>query len=288
MGGAGTEDALEPPADLAPARIAAALRTARYGRSLEVRARTGSTNDDARAAAEAGAPDGHVVVADAQTRGRGTHGRVWSSPPGLDLYLSVVCRSAFGPRALPLLTLAVGLAVAECVDACLVGAATAGAAPAGGVPWGSAPLAGGARVRWPNDVLLGDAKCAGVLVETSWLGDRLGPVVVGVGLDVGRLDFDASIDAPATSLTRATGRAFDRAAVLATLLGHLERRVDGLCAEGPAGVVAALEARLAWRGERVSCGGVTGVLLGVDGDGRLRLRADDGEHALIAGRVRRA
>ena len=78
------------PADLAPERVLSLLATKRYGRSLEVLARTGSTNDDARAATSA--PDGHVIVADAQDAGRGSRGRSWSSPPGSDLYFSVVAR----------------------------------------------------------------------------------------------------------------------------------------------------------------------------------------------------
>ena len=95
------------PSDLA--RVASLLTTRLYGRSLEVLAETGSTNDDARAAAERGVPRGHVVVADAQRSGRGARGAVWVSPPGTDLYVSIVERLELAPREVATLTLAVGL-----------------------------------------------------------------------------------------------------------------------------------------------------------------------------------
>ena len=97
------------PSDLA--RTPSLLATRLYGRSLEVLAETGSTNDDARAAAERCVARGHVVVADAQRSGRGARGAVWSSPPGTDLYLSIVERLELAPREVATLTLAVGLGV---------------------------------------------------------------------------------------------------------------------------------------------------------------------------------
>ena len=80
------------PDDIGAERIGSLLETDRYGRSLDVREVTGSTMDDAREAAAAGAADGHVVLADRQESGRGSHGRAWSSPGGEDLYLSIVSR----------------------------------------------------------------------------------------------------------------------------------------------------------------------------------------------------
>jgi BirA family biotin operon repressor/biotin-[acetyl-CoA-carboxylase] ligase len=139
------------PHDLQPERIASALATRRLGRSLELRAITESTNDDARAAAAAGAPDGHVVLADAQRKGRGSRGRAWVSPPGSDLYLSAVVRSALPAQQLAPLTLAIGVGVAEAAEAFL-------------------PSGKRASIKWPNDVWIGRAKLAGVLVETASLG----------------------------------------------------------------------------------------------------------------------
>jgi BirA family biotin operon repressor/biotin-[acetyl-CoA-carboxylase] ligase len=259
------------PADLDPIAIAARLTTHRYGHSLDVRARTRSTNDDARLAADAGAPDGHVVVADAQDAGRGAHGHTWSSPGGTDLYLSIVDRPAVPPQVLPQLTLAVGVGVAECVAALT-----------------EQPT----HVKWPNDVLVGpprDArKCAGVLVETSSVGMQLGAAIIGIGLDVNRQEFNEDLADVATSLARVRGHALARDAVLARLLREVEIWVDRLVRAGSAPIVAARGQRLAWRGERVRCGDVVGELVGVDAGGALRIATSAGVRTLSAGRLRRA
>ena len=103
----------------------------------------GSTNDIAASLADAGAGEGTTVVAEAQTSGRGRHGRVWHSPPGAGLYMSVILRPA---DAQPLLTLASGVAIAEAVRACT------------GLP---------AEIKWPNDVMIGKRKLAGILAEAA-------------------------------------------------------------------------------------------------------------------------
>jgi BirA family biotin operon repressor/biotin-[acetyl-CoA-carboxylase] ligase len=250
------------------ARISASLGTARYGRSLEVKARTGSTNDDARAAIDAGAPSGHVIVADAQERGRGAHGRAWSSPGGTDLYFSIVDRRTVSPAALPWLTLAVGLGVREALGAHAE-----------------------AAVKWPNDVLLGSAqrKAAGILVESSSIGSAMGAFVIGVGIDVNRAAFAPELEESATSLLRETGRTHDRSALLAAVLGAVEAQVAEL--ERPGGLEALhgrLGAHLAYRGERVQIEGEVGALLGVATDGALRLGTAHGERQFRSGTLRRA
>lgn len=253
------------PPDLEPARIVARLDSSRYGRSLDVRAETGSTNDDARAALEAGAVDGHVVVADRQHAGRGARGRRWHSPGGTDLYLSIVARVPLPPARLPPLTLAVGLGVARAAEALLARAVS---------------------VKWPNDVWLERRKCAGVLVEASTIGARLEGAIIGIGLDVNRTELDEELAPIATSLALAAGRTFDRAEVLARLLTAVEVEVDRFVRFGPEPTVQEVEARLALRGERVACDEVEGVLLGLAPSGALRLRTDTGVRQLSAGTLR--
>lgn len=248
------------------ASVGATLRTERYGRSLDLRAETGSTNDDARAAADAGCADGHVVVADRQRAGRGSQGRTWDSPAGVDLYFSIVARVPLEAPRLPPLTLAVGLGVAEAIE----------------------PLAGRARVKWPNDVLLEDRKCAGILVETVSVGARVDSAIIGVGVGVNRTSFAPPLDATATSMRIASGRELDRADVLARLLGAIERRVDRYLAAGPEDAAAAVDERLAWRGERVRIGELEGELLGVHPTGAIRLATANGERVLASGRIERA
>ena len=240
------------------------LRTTCYGRSLDLRERTLSTNDDARNAADAGAARGHVVVADEQTQGRGSRGRHWLSPPGKDLYLSIVERLDQPTALLPPLTLAVGLGVAQAVER-LVGPNHRG------------------RLKWPNDVWIGERKCAGVLVETASTGPDHGPIIIGIGLNVNRRDFPPELARGATSLAMVRGDEVERALALATVLEQVERTVERFMSEGPAAVAALVNERLAWRGELVRCEGIEGTLIGVAPSGALRLCAKGIETQIVSG-----
>ncbi|MBK8169629.1 MAG: biotin--[acetyl-CoA-carboxylase] ligase [Sandaracinaceae bacterium] len=245
------------------------LQTKLYGRSIDVLASTISTSDDAKEAAHRGAVRGHVVVADTQRKGRGAHGHVWTSPAGTDLYLSIVEQLDVSPQALPALTLAVGLGVADTVDA-LTGQRS--------------------LVKWPNDVWLLEKKCAGILVESSSTGMTLGPVVIGIGLNVNRDRWDDDLAPIATSLrTAKDGCAFDRVQVLCELLARVERRVDQFTTHGAGPIVRDLNAKLALRGERVTVEGYgEGVLEGLTDDGAVRLSTSDGPRVAVTGTLRRA
>jgi BirA family biotin operon repressor/biotin-[acetyl-CoA-carboxylase] ligase len=258
------------PTDLAQENVEALLRTRSYGRSLRVLSETASTNDDARADAAAGAPNGHVVVADSQSAGRGSHGRVWSSPGGSDLYLSIVARLSTPLSELPPLTLAVGLGVADAVVRTLE------------VRDPHEP-----QVKWPNDVWLRGKKCAGILVEASSVGAAAGPVVIGIGLNVNRLQWPEDVRLAATSLRaeRVSGAPLDRAQVLAVLLAEVERWVDVFLQRGGEAIASALQPRLALRGRQVRCGTVNGVLVGVAGSGAVRIATEAGLRELVAGRL---
>jgi BirA family biotin operon repressor/biotin-[acetyl-CoA-carboxylase] ligase len=233
---------------------------------------TGSTNDDARAAASAGAVRGHVVVADAQRGGRGSHGRTWSSPPGVDLYLSIVERLSIEPAAIPCVTLAVGLGIIDAIVSLL---------PA---------LASRVSVKWPNDAWIDQKKTAGVLVESSSTGHAQGPIVIGIGLGVNRTEWEADLGSTATSLraSAAVETELDRNVVLAQLLLAVERAVDGLVCEGPSSIAQRLDARLALRGDAVEIDGIRGSVLGVAETGALRLATPNGERLVVAGTLRRA
>jgi BirA family biotin operon repressor/biotin-[acetyl-CoA-carboxylase] ligase len=181
--------------------------------------------------------------------------------------LSIVDRVPVTLPALPPLTLAVGLGVADAVDA-LLGRTLA-------------------QVKWPNDVLLDGKKCAGILIEANSIGDGLDSVVIGIGLNVNRLDFPDALTTDATSLRlqRANQEPFDRDLALARLLDHVENRVDRFVREGAAASVRALEPRLAWLGRRARCGDASGVVRGVAPSGALLLEGDRGLVEVIAGRL---
>jgi BirA family biotin operon repressor/biotin-[acetyl-CoA-carboxylase] ligase len=249
------------------ARCGSLLTTEHLGRSLVALNETDSTMDDARAAADSGAPEGHVILADQQRRGRGSHGRVWSSPPGSDLYFSVVLRPALSLADLPPLTLAVGLAVAD---------ALAREAPHADV-----------GIKWPNDVFVDGKKCAGVLVETRSVGLDPAAVIVGIGINVNRLEFEPDLAGESTSLTLVTCQPVDREALLANVLLQLERRVTRFVAHGAAVIASSVEERLLYRGQQVAIDQHRGTLLGVDADGALRLRLDTGGTVrVLSGRLR--
>jgi BirA family biotin operon repressor/biotin-[acetyl-CoA-carboxylase] ligase len=223
--------------------------------------------DDASKAAGEGAQDGHVVLADQQTRGRGAHGRQWLSPPGSDLYFSVVTRPAVEPASTALITLAAGLGVRDAVASLLPGRS--------------------ALVKWPNDIWIERRKCAGVLVESRTVGMRIESVIVGVGLNVNRTQWPPELAGAATSLRAERGddEPFDRAEVLATLLSHMERWVKRFVKDGAAVVVDALRPSLALVGERVRWEDGDGMFEGIDPDGAARVRTEAGIVSLHAAHI---
>jgi BirA family transcriptional regulator, biotin operon repressor / biotin---[acetyl-CoA-carboxylase] ligase len=255
-----------PIADLEPARVTSLLGTKTYGRSLSVLENTRSTNDDARAALGRGAVNGHVIVADTQRAGRGARGNRWSSPPGTDLYLSIIDRPNLPLRFWPLLSLATGLGVASAVEKLI------GTRP---------PIS----VKWPNDVHLGNRKCAGILIETM---TEHAAVVIGIGLNVNRREWSDELVGTATSLahTRSTPMPIDRANALAVLLYEVETWIGMLVSRGSGFVVTELERRLAYIGEYVRCGQVRGRLLGISENGAARIAGKSEIFEVVSGTLR--
>jgi len=227
-----------------------------------------STMHKALELAHAGCPSGTVVVAAEQTAGQGRFGRSWHSEAGSGLYMSQVLRLKICSDSLPLVTLALGLATAESI----VNAAAV------------AP-----DLRWPNDVLLNGKKCAGILVQ---LHD--GVLVAGIGINVNQSSFPEELAGTATSLRIVTGRQHDLEKLLALLLAQLEQHLDNLLQNGRESVLRAFSQASSYvRGRRVvveqDTGEITGVTDGLDPQGFLILRQDNGQRTLIlAGGVRPA
>jgi BirA family biotin operon repressor/biotin-[acetyl-CoA-carboxylase] ligase len=224
------------------------VRTGQLGTPrLHLRA-TGSTNDRARALAQAGAPHGTLVTAAAQTGGRGRQGRTWSAPAGRALLMSLVVRGEH-----PLLPLAAALAVARtCGD--------------------------DAGIKWPNDVLAGGRKVAGILAEAR---PQAGWAVLGIGLNVAVRVADLPPELHATAGTLGLAPA-DVEPVLARLLGEL----DAALALAPAALLDAYRKRDALRGSAVAWARGDGIAAGIDGAGRLLVDLPGGGRtALEAGEV---
>ena len=220
--------------------------------------------------ADRGAPEGRVIVANAQSAGRGRHGRSWASPPGAGLYLSVVLRPP--AHALPLLTIAAGVAVAEAIQA------------ATGLV---------ADVKWPNDVYAHGRKVAGILAEASSSNAvaAIYHVIVGAGINVMPAAHPPEIAGRATSLEAELGRAVDRGLLLAEYLCALAARYQDLLDHHGDAVVRAWRVRAAsMLGRRVEWegGGATrdGVALDIDDTGALVVRTAAGAVRLAAGEVR--
>lgn len=262
------------PDRLYPEQIHHGLATRWLARRIEWLEETDSTNRVAQDLARAGAPHGTAVVAEGQTAGRGRLGRRFFSPPGLNLYTSIVLRPALDTASAPTLILAAAVAVAAAV-------ATIVDDPAA------------VEIKWPNDVLLGGLKTSGILMEMGAEATRVAHLVLGIGvnLNVPREDFPEEFREVATSLSSHLGRPVDRVAFARRLYGTLEEVLDLHAARGFEAVRPRFEARFRMPGRRLrvlQVGGdeLAGTCLGIDADGALRLRRDDGGIArVVAGDV---
>jgi BirA family biotin operon repressor/biotin-[acetyl-CoA-carboxylase] ligase len=248
----------------------AALPTRRIGHAVEFHAEVGSTNDRARAALHEPGGEGRAVVADLQTAGRGRQGRSWSSPPGVNLMMSVAVRPSLTSRAAGLLGIAAALAVR---NAC---AAAAGSELA---------------IRWPNDVVAHDGlKVAGLLVETAFEADRLVQAVIGIGINVNwrRGNMPPEIAARATSLADVAGRDVDRVALLGSLLDALDAEIGALEAGNTPLPRLRRHSWLDGRLAEVELGDgsiAAGRVAGIAEDGSLLIDAAAGRIGLSAGEV---
>lgn len=263
------------PADLADALSGAEGRLGRLGAPILFFSTVGSTNDVASALALGGDREGAVVIAEAQTAGRGRRGRTWFSPPGAGLYVSVVLtpsRARHTPdRATALLTLAAGVALADAVKR------ATGIGPA---------------IKWPNDLLIGRRKLAGILAEgiTARVGSGLQSVILGYGLNISPAAYPADLRHRVTSLESELGRAIDRASLCAETLAALSARYDDLLEARFDAILDAWRAlALGSRGARVSwetpMGSQSGTTAGIDDMGALLVRVGDRTERLLAGEI---
>ena len=238
-----------------------ALATRRIGARLVCLKETESTNAVAFRLAEEGAPEGTVVFADAQSAGKGRLGRVWLSPPGVNLYCSVVLRPPISPVAACQLTFLSVVAVARAIESCTV----------------LKP-----QIKWPNDILVSGKKVAGLLNEMNAETEKVNFVVLGIGVNLNmRLSqLGEGVRHPATSLLEEGGVEVDRAAFARALLAELDVLYDRFLIDGEGPVRAEWLERSAIRGRsvRVCCGTreFGGVVQGVDSFGALLVQSPDG------------
>src|SRR5512144_2853932 len=245
------------------------LNTHDIGEGLHWFEEVGSTNDVAKKLADEGAAHGEVVVAESQTAGRGRRGRAWASPPGRNLYLSVVLRPDLPPSRAAELTLLASVAVCQAVRQAGVSAG----------------------IKWPNDLVCGGRKLAGILTELAADPDRVQWVVVGIGVNVNLRADDLPDDLRpiATSLAIERGAPVPRTLFAAAVLSALEEWLDLHAEEGFAPVRAAWKEMSDTLGREVrvrsSAVDLEGLAEDVDEGGALLVRTSAGLERVLAGDV---
>ncbi len=257
------------PRGLNPVEIIAALPEGTIWKEVHFLERVGSTNDIALQMARGGAPEGEVVIADAQTKGRGRMGRRWHSPKGVNLYLSFILRPPLPPSHVPLITLMAALALAEATE----------------------EVAGlRAEIKWPNDLLLGGKKVAGILTEADAQMDLVNFVVVGVGINVNmrREEMPGELRSVSTSLLLERGEEVDRLTLLLAFLKGFDKWYKTFLRGGREEVLRGWEERSAVKGRKVEVvfldEEIRGVAQGLNGDGALLVKTEEGEvRRVVAG-----
>jgi BirA family biotin operon repressor/biotin-[acetyl-CoA-carboxylase] ligase len=225
---------------------------------------TASTNTDARALGEAGAPHGSLVVAETQTAGRGRHERRWLSPRGLGIYATLLLRPPGLPVSeFPLLTLLAAVAAVEAISRT--------------VP------ALGPSIKWPNDILIDGRKVGGILAEMPDGAAAVPCILLGIGINV-NTPADMLPDRPiypASSLALEAGHTVSRAALLAAWLQRVEYWLERLEHGQSECLLARWTECASMTGRRVSVTQQTdvrqGIVCGIAADGALLLRTDDGQ-----------
>ncbi|MCH7610486.1 MAG: biotin--[acetyl-CoA-carboxylase] ligase [Chloroflexi bacterium] len=244
---------------LDPNELESRLPVGRMGVEVHLHATIGSTNDRAAELAREGAPEGALVLADEQTAGRGRLGRKWRMPRGSGIAMSLIMRPSQMERsALGAIGLVGALATIDALEG----------------------LKLEPRLKWPNDVLLGGKKVAGVLAEASWTGSTLDYVVLGIGVNVRPVPLGggAALDYASTSVEDSVGETVDRGSLVFSIVAGVDDWYQRLEA-GEAH--PAWEERLAFKSEWVSISNeereITGRPIGLTPSGGLRIETADGE-----------
>lgn len=225
-----------------------------------------STMSMAAELAAEGAESGSVVVAGTQTAGHGRLGRTWASEPGTGLYATFIFRPHLSPAAVPVVNLALGLATADAI------------VRVAGVP---------SDLRWPNDVLIGGRKCAGILAQL-----QTGALLAGIGINVNQASFPPELSSIATSLRLETGREHSVTELLDSLMETTAEQMNILVQQGKDAILRTFAQSSSYAaGRRVVVdqgpNQLRGTTDGLDANGFLMVRQDNGVRIqIIAGGVR--
>lgn len=258
------------PDTLSVSELKSRLHTAWVGSDIYFYESTDSTNLQAKRLAEHKASHGTLVVAEAQTQGRGRRGRDWESPAVGNLYFTLLLRPELEPGKASMLTLIMALAVAKGLRVL---------------------TAGDALIKWPNDIVLGGKKVAGILTEMTMEADFIQHIVIGVGINVAKQEFPSALVHTATALETELQDRVPRALLLETILGFFEQEYDIFLKDGNlSGLQEEYEKFLVNRGREVRVldpkGEFTGVARGINEQGELLVELPTGElQPIYAGEV---
>jgi BirA family biotin operon repressor/biotin-[acetyl-CoA-carboxylase] ligase len=243
-------------------------KTKVIGRDVRVFEETTSTNDVVEKLARDGVKEGVVVFAESQTKGRGRLGRKWMSPTHKGLWFSVLLRPELRPQETTQLTVASATALRRAIQ----------------TETGLKP-----EIKWPNDILIGGKKVAGILTELSAEVDRVKHIILGIGIDV-NLDageFPADLKKIATSLKIEAGETVSRAELATAILRELDKDYSRVCGHFFADVADEWEENCTTIGKSVAVQigerKIRGRAESLDDDGALLLRTEHGHLERITG-----
>lgn len=258
------------PDTVAEEEVASRLQTERMGRQIKYFSRIDSTNQYAKRIAEEGASDGTLIIADEQTAGKGRSGRTWVTPPSEAIAFTLLLRPKLSPDRISMVTLVMGLAVVNAVNAL---------------------YDVDAGIKWPNDVVIGGRKLCGILTEMSAEVSQVNYIVIGVGINANLTSFPEEIREIATSLKLELGHAVNRAELIACVMTEFERLYAGFEAQGDLGPVVQEYNELCLNtGNKVRVldpnGEYTGISRGINSMGELLVKTEDGQtREVYAGEV---
>ncbi|MGI6642605.1 MAG: biotin--[acetyl-CoA-carboxylase] ligase [Bacillota bacterium] len=255
-----------------PSIVQKSLRTKSLGRVIMYAPETGSTNSDAKELADMTDcfPHGTAVIAETQASGKGRLGRAWSSPRG-GVFLSLILRPPLSPARVPALALAVGYSISLVLRDL---------------------FALDAKVKWPNDILIGGRKACGILCEMKAEIDAVSWVIAGIGVNANLTPMDLSVDvrSTATSLQAELGRNVDRNRLIASILNCMEPIYEDFVAHGLSNMKGSISAILSHLNQPVIVKNASvvgspdlpGIARGIDNEGRLLLETAHGETRTIS------
>lgn len=248
------------PEVLSESELGSRIRTRWAGRNLSYLKETDSTNNDAKRCMEEGGVHGTLIVAERQTAGRGRRGKLWESPEGTAVYMTIGMRPEFAPDKVSMLTLVMALSVAEAIEE-------------------QSGLEAG--IKWPNDVVVNKRKVCGILTEMILEAEYIRCVVTGVGINVNQTAMPEEIVQTATSLFIEKGEKLSRAALIESVMRHFENNYDRFIDSlDLSELKEAYEARLANKDQLVRVldpkGEYEGIARGIRCTGELIVELPDG------------